>query len=98
MGILNVAKAKIKTPKNEWQKFLADKVMIVGEIGGHYSFLGFDGTEDEYRELCKIAWDSVPEEEHEYDCLEDFTNEVLQGSDGFGFDAEEIEIIERCGD
>lgn len=95
---LDISKAKIKTSKNKWQEYLADKVLIVGEIGGHYSFLGFEGQEEDYKELCRIAWYSLPKEERPYEHLGNFIDEVLLGNDGFGFDAEEIEIIERIGD
>lgn len=94
MKEFGISKAKIKEPKNKWHEYLTGKQLIVGELGGSYNLLGFDGTEEEYKELCKIAWENEPEEEHQYDTLESFTAEVLEGNDGFGFTADEIELIE----
>lgn len=79
-------------PERDWQKYLVDKnLLLCSSITDGWNIIGIEG-EPSLDGLCRYAWKTEPE--HEYDCLSDFQEEVSLGNDGFGLDANEVEIFE----
>lgn len=89
---LVVKKGKLKNIIKPWHKYLEDKIMLLISMFGIWNLIVIEGEED-LNGLCEYAWNNDPEAKAEYDTLKGWQEEVENGNDGFGFDYDEIEII-----
>lgn len=89
---VGVVKAKITEVKRPFHNFLIAKTLLLGEILGTYNLLGIKGYS--LSDLCKWVWENDRDIVEEYETLEEYIEEVNFGNDGFGFEKEEIEILD----
>lgn len=90
--MIKVMKGKIKKPSNSWEEYLNGKTLILCTgLVETLNLLGIEG-EEELDDLCEHVWNAHEEQGHY--TLEDFKEAVKLGNDGFGFDKNNIEIIE----
>ena len=92
--MFKISKGKLKKVDNNrpWHEYLKDKILILGEIFNQYRLLAIEG-EKNLEGLCRYAWATEPDSEHEYETLEDFIEDVELGNMGYGFDIEEIQEV-----
>lgn len=91
----SIKTGKLKEVKATWQKYLEGKTLILFEFGGDYNLLAIKG-EKGLKGLCEYEWqnDVKSLQEEGYESLREYTEEVNLGNDGFGFDKDEIELID----
>lgn len=89
--------AKLKKVTQPWHECLKGKELFVGEIDGSYNLLAVSGDRNWVENLCKYVYknDKKMYEELGYESLESYIENCMLGNDGFGFDKDEIEIIEE---
>lgn len=91
--MFKVIKAKLKEATEEWHKYLIGKELILcTSLEGQWAVIGIEG-EDGLNGFCEFIWNS--EEEHEYETLEGFKNDMDFANTWFAFEDDDIEIIEE---
>ncbi|WP_024833812.1 hypothetical protein [Ruminiclostridium josui] len=96
--IFKIVKGKFKPTestdtKKFWQNYLIGKTLTLcsSVMEGCWNLVGIDG-EEKCKDFLKWVWDH--EKEHDYESFEDMQEEMDCGNDGFGFEPDEIEVIE----
>jgi len=96
--IFKIVKGKLKLsalPNSEqfWHNYLIGKTFTLCSslAEGCWNLIGIDG-EEKCSNFLKWVWNHEPK--HDYESFEDMTEEMDFGNDGFGFETEEIEVIE----
>jgi hypothetical protein len=93
--IFKIVKAKLVKPDSEkfWHEYLIEKefTLCSSVAEGFWNLIGISG-EEKCNEFLKWVWKN--EIEHEYETFEDMKGEIDCGNDGFGFESNEIEVIE----
>lgn len=97
MDLFKVIKGTLKEVKLPWHKYLEGKTLIlITWLDNTWCLAAIEG-EDGLSGLCKYEWQYEEENgiEHEYYELTDFIESVKDSNDGFGFEHDEIQIIEE---
>ena len=92
--LLEFVIGKLIDAKLPFHNYLKDKELILGKVFEQWTLLGIYNDEGGFKKLCKWVWENDKPSCEGYEKLEDFIKEVNLGNDGFGFDLDEIEIIE----
>jgi hypothetical protein len=93
--IFRIVKGKLKQvdKKRPWQNYLVDKALILGTgFMGGWTLYGIE-AEHNLKEFCKFAYNTEPENDHEYGNYKSMYQDICDGNYGFGFDESEIEVI-----
>lgn len=92
----DIKKAKLKKVTQTWQKYLESKTLVVGWLCKQFQLLGIIGEKDWIENICKYVYknDRKAYDEIGYKSLDAWIEEVKLGNDGFGFDKDELEILE----
>lgn len=87
-------RAKLKRISYKWHEYLMDKELLlcpnfcnVWSIVGIKNENGLDG-------LCEYDWNNTPEDEREYETLEELKEDVELGNWAYCLDDSEIEILD----
>jgi hypothetical protein len=94
--IFKIIKGNLKQVNVErpWQNYLVGKELILAtQWCGGWALLAISGEKTLY-EFCKYAWEAEPDQEHEYETYKSMYEDIVDGNYGFGFDEDEIEVIE----
>ena len=96
--IFKIVKGKLKPaesddPQKFWHNYLMGKTLTLcsSVMEGYWNLIGIE-EEEKCSSFFKWVWDHEPK--HDYKSFEDMQEEMDFGSDGFGFEPEEIEVIE----
>lgn len=92
----DIKKAKLKKVTKPWQEYLKDKILIVGWLCKEFQLLGIIGEKDWIKNMCEYIYKNDKETYNEigYKSLDAWIEECELGNDGFGFDKDELEILE----
>jgi hypothetical protein len=93
--VFKIIKGKLKEvdPENTWHEYLLGKTLSLcsSVAEGCWNLVGIDG-EVQCEDFFKWFWDK--EQPAEYESFEEMLDSMINGYDSFGFEADEIEVIE----
>ncbi|OZV10770.1 hypothetical protein CIW83_18295 [Tissierella sp. P1] len=91
--MFRIVKGKLKKATHEWQEYLLNKeLLLCTGLENTLNLLAID--EKDLNEYCNYLWDKNYFVREEYERLEWLIEDIELGNYGFGFDVDEIEIIE----